>query len=288
MTPQRSRRIRLNQDPVYRRRRLVAGLLSAALVVALLASIVAAWRSASTSARTAASSVTATLPVTATPGETAPPTEQATPTPTAASPTASPTPAHREPITITFAGDVHFEDQVRANLTNPSANLPALRDVLSERRPLEQLHDHEGSTLRGGVVVDDAHHAAMPDRVRDVALAQEPLLDVVGDREGVVQHLDGDAMAVAMGRRVDGGHAADAEHALEAILAELRAHATLAQRLQLAPFEIQCVPPQGKANGNSGGPDLARQALGSRDPGSLHRRAGVSRISDGPGDALSN
>ncbi len=131
MTPQRSRRIRLNQDPVYRRRRLVAGLLSAALVVALLASIVVAWRSASTSARTAASSVTATLPVTATPGETAPPTEQATPTPTEASPTASPTPAHRERITITFAGDVHFEDQVRANLTNPSANLPALRDVLS-------------------------------------------------------------------------------------------------------------------------------------------------------------
>jgi hypothetical protein len=95
---------------------------------------------------------------------------------------------------------------------------PALQAVL-QRLAVEELH-HEvrrASRRAGGndVVVEHLHCARVIDAVGGVALAKEPLAHFAVPRQVGVKELDGAARAVAMARRVHGGHAADAEKALE-------------------------------------------------------------------------
>lgn len=76
-------RMTINRDPLYVRRRRVAGLVVGVLLLAILGTIRAAW--------------------------------------------AEP---NRPPVTLAFAGDVHFEHQVRELLRKPGANEEALRSAL--------------------------------------------------------------------------------------------------------------------------------------------------------------
>ena len=84
---------------------------------------------------------------------------------------------------------------------------------------VEQLHHEERGAVLGDVVVHDAHRARVLHRVRGVALAEEARADVLARAQLRVEHLHGELGLVAVGRRVDGGHAADAEDAVEAVLA---------------------------------------------------------------------
>ena len=92
-----------------------------------------------------------------------------------------------------------------------TAALPALLDGL----PFEQLHHEERRAVVGDVVVEDADRAVVLDGVRRVALAQEARPDLLVVAELRVQHLHRDALAVAVGGGVHGGHPADAEERFE-------------------------------------------------------------------------
>jgi len=93
---------------------------------------------------------------------------------------------------------------------------------------LEELHDEERGAVLGLVVVEHAHDARMVHGVRDVPFAREAGADVAQHRELRVQHLERDAAPVAVGRRIHGAHAADAEEAIDLPLpADARPHASL-------------------------------------------------------------
>lgn len=83
----RGSRITVNRDPLYVRRRRVAGLVAVVALAVVLGSVRAAW------------------------------TAWAEP--------------DREPVTLAFAGDVHFEHQVRELLRQPGTDEEALRSALS-------------------------------------------------------------------------------------------------------------------------------------------------------------
>ena len=96
------------------------------------------------------------------------------------------------------------------------------------RLAFEELHHEEGRAVLGLVVVEDAHDARMVHRVRDVPLAREARADVGEHRQLRVEDLERDAASVAVGRRVDGAHPADAEQLVDAPLAlDPRPHARL-------------------------------------------------------------
>src|SRR5207302_10150349 len=112
----------------------------------------------------------------------------------------------RETVDDALADLEHASDGHRA-----AALLPGVADRLA----LEQLHDEERLALLGHVVVEDLDGRRVIDLVRDVGLAKEALADRLLAREVGVENLEGRALAVAVRRRVDGGHPADAEKAVD-------------------------------------------------------------------------
>jgi hypothetical protein len=83
--------------------------------------------------------------------------------------------------------------------------------ALLERLALEQLHYQECGTIVGDVVVLDSDRVLVPHLVGDVALAQESLAHGAAHRQVGVEHLDGDLVAVAMGRAIHRSHAPTAK-----------------------------------------------------------------------------
>src|ERR1019366_858234 len=107
----------------------------------------------------------------------------------------------------------------------PSASFP----TGIERLAVEEVHDDEDGAVLGGVVVEHSHRSGVADAVRRVALTEETGPETGVDRELPVEDLHSDDVRVPkVGRRVDAGHAADAENAIQAVLsAEDRAYARL-------------------------------------------------------------
>ena len=106
--------------------------------------------------------------------------------------------------------------------TRDERRRPDASHTSSTDRPRRELHHQERRAVLGDVVVDHQHRAGVLDRVADVALAQEALLQVVAQRQLGVQELDRELGLVPVRGGVDGGHASDAEHAVEAVLAPQR------------------------------------------------------------------
>jgi len=104
---------------------------------------------------------------------------------------------------------------------------PRAGQAALQRLALEQLHHQERRAILGLVVVDDAHDTRVLDRVGRVALAHEARADVLVGPQLGAQHLEGDAVPVAVHGEVHGGHPAGAEHPLDAVLAQRLPHATL-------------------------------------------------------------
>ena len=98
-----------------------------------------------------------------------------------------------------------------------SAALPITE--LLQGRPLEQLHHEECRPVLRDVVVEHRDGPRVLDRVRDVALAHEARTQPRVHRQLGVQHLHRDALLVPVRGRVDGGHAPDAQQAIESVLA---------------------------------------------------------------------
>jgi hypothetical protein len=84
----------------------------------------------------------------------------------------------------------------------------------SERLPLQQLHHQERRAVLGDVVVEHFDRPGVHHLVADVTLTQETRSDVLAHRHFGMQHLDSHPAAIAMGGRVDGRHAPDADHGI--------------------------------------------------------------------------
>ena len=85
--------------------------------------------------------------------------------------------------------------------------------------PVQQLHDKERRPILSDVVVHDEHRPRVLDRVGRVPLAQEASAHVLAHAQLRVEHLDRELGLVAVRRLEDDGHAADAQDAVEAVLA---------------------------------------------------------------------
>ena len=107
----------------------------------------------------------------------------------------------------------------RHDLANAQLAIAALPASV-ERLAVEQIHHDEDPSVFGRVVVEHADGSRMPDGVRGVAFANETGALACVDRQFAVEDLHRDAVRVSEVRRgVDGGHAADAENGIEAVLA---------------------------------------------------------------------
>ena len=89
---------------------------------------------------------------------------------------------------------------------------------LAKRLPLEELHDEEHRAVFCGVVVQDAYRSRMVHCVRDVPLPEEARSERLARRDCRMEHLDCDAMTVAVYALVDGRHAPDANQGIERVL----------------------------------------------------------------------
>ena len=97
----------------------------------------------------------------------------------------------------------------------PVVLLPHLLDA----RAVQQFHHQERRTVLGHAVVGDLDCALVLDRVADVALPQETRPDVFADGQLWVEHLDRAFVLVPVGCRVDDGHAANPEDAIDPVAA---------------------------------------------------------------------
>ncbi len=91
-----------------------------------------------------------------------------------------------------------------------------------ERPPAKELHDEERRPVLGDGVVQHHHGSRVLDRVGDVALPEKAPLEVLPEGELRVKDLHGELCLVAMRGCEHRGHAADAEHPVEAVLADER------------------------------------------------------------------
>jgi len=63
--------------------------------------------------------------------------------------------------------------------------------------------------------VEHRYGAGVPHPIGGISLVEESLLHVIERRKLGMEHLEGDPLAVAMGSRIDGSHAAEAEQGIE-------------------------------------------------------------------------
>ncbi|WXB10890.1 hypothetical protein LZC94_23755 [Pendulispora albinea] len=87
---------------------------------------------------------------------------------------------------------------------------PRSRRARAQRFAQEQWHDEEGRAVFGDVIVGDGNDARVANGVREQRLAPKEALDDGVGGEPLVEDLDGDGVAVAVGAGVNGRHAADA------------------------------------------------------------------------------
>ena len=88
-----------------------------------------------------------------------------------------------------------------------------------ERVALEEVHREEDAAVVGHAVVEDADDARVLDRVREVALTEEPLADRRIGAERRVEDLEGRARSVAVRHGVDRRHGPGPEQRIDAPLA---------------------------------------------------------------------
>jgi hypothetical protein len=131
----------------------------------------------------------------------------------------------------------HFEKLVR-NREHGFARKPTLVPVqnLVEGQTVEQLHDEKRSAVLRQVVVEYGDRAGVADGVRGVSFTQEAPANVVLARELDVEHLQRETHLISVGDLVNDGHAARAEHTIQAVLAvQDVAYARLRARRGLLP-----------------------------------------------------
>jgi hypothetical protein len=101
--------------------------------------------------------------------------------------------------------------------------------------PVEQLHDDERDSRLVDVVVEHRDGVRVIDRVRGIAFALEANAYFGTPAELRVEHLHRESLPVSVSGRVDDGHFADSEDAVEAIpSAQHRAYSPSRLREQLA------------------------------------------------------
>ncbi len=88
-----------------------------------------------------------------------------------------------------------------------------------QRHAMEQLHDQKCRAVVGDVVVDDRDRTFVLDAIRDIALPDEALADERIERQLPMQHLEGEALAVAVLDGVYHRHTATSHHVLHDVLA---------------------------------------------------------------------
>ena len=151
--------------------------------------------------------------------------------------------------------------------------LPAALPARLERLALEQLHHDERRPVGRDVVVEHAHRAVVLDGVGRVALLQEAPLHLLVVAQLRVQHLHRDALAVAVRRRVDRRHPADAEQRVELPLV-LQHHARARARARAV-----CGSSDGSRSRHLVRPAAPRALLGARSSGSARLSFASSRAS---------
>ena len=133
--------------------------------------------------------------------------------------------------------------RISERIAHRAGGLPSPSRIEGERH-VHHLHhvwlelgkQEVNASVGSGVVVDDADHGGVADLVGDVPLAKEARTDAVHARELGVEDLERDPVTVAMCRRVDGRHSADAEERVEPVLGVYRrADARLQPRHDAVP-----------------------------------------------------
>ena len=94
----------------------------------------------------------------------------------------------------------------------------ALLAVSLERVALEEVHREEDAAVVGHAVVEDADDPRVLDRVREVALAEEPLAHGGVGAEGRMEDLERRARSVAVRHGVDRRHGPRPEQRIHAPL----------------------------------------------------------------------
>ena len=164
-----------------------------------------------------------------------------------------------------------------ASTSGSGSTPPALCIQPSSESPSSSSITRNGAPSGGDVVVEHAHGAGMVDLVRDVALAQEPLAHVLVRGDVRVQHLDGDLLAVAVRRRVDRGHAADVDQAIDRpLVVEGLPDPLLGQRREGRRTERSSTFEDRRfTQGGQGGRDCKGSRAGPRLARSCERNAGT-------------
>jgi hypothetical protein len=140
------------------------------------------------------------------------------------------------------------EGQDLARREPPAAAVAGLEGLADQ-----QLHHEEGAAVVRDVVVDHPHRARMLEGVGDVGLAHEPLAVRRVAAELGAQHLERDAVAVAVDRQVHRRHPARADHPDD--LVAVAEHAADAVLGRVSPRRSDA-DHRGRVLHEHGGPDV--------------------------------